>query len=163
MKFFLKCLLILFFASFFTTHAQTILHTELLGRPTNHSVTLQLVFADSIQVRVQYGTTSGSYTGQTNWQTFAGEEPAEIIIDNLTADTKYYYRVNYRYPNGSIQFRPEFVFQTLRPALSPFTFVIQADPHMDEQTDTAIYNRCLQNELEDAPDFMIDLERKSVV
>lgn len=157
MKFFLKCLLILFFASFFTTHAQTILHTELLGRPTNHSVTLQLVFADSIQVRVQYGTTSGSYTGQTNWQTFAGEEPAEIIIDNLTADTKYYYRVNYRYPNGSIQFRPEFVFQTLRPALSPFTFVIQADPHMDEQTDTAIYNRCLQNELEDAPDFMIDL------
>jgi hypothetical protein len=28
---------------------------------------------------------------------------------------------------------------------------------MDNQTDTAIYSRCLQNQLEDQPDFMIDL------
>jgi hypothetical protein len=28
---------------------------------------------------------------------------------------------------------------------------------MDEQTDTALYRRCLRNQLEDTPDFMIDL------
>jgi hypothetical protein len=35
--------------------------------------------------------------------------------------------------------------------------VVQADPHLDAQSDTAVYTRCLQNQLDDVPDFMIDL------
>jgi hypothetical protein len=34
---------------------------------------------------------------------------------------------------------------------------VQADPHLDPLSDTAVYKRCLQNQLEDKPDFMIDL------
>jgi hypothetical protein len=34
---------------------------------------------------------------------------------------------------------------------------VQADPHLDEQSDTALYKLCLMNQLEDNPDFMIDL------
>jgi predicted phosphodiesterase len=53
--------------------------------------------------------------------------------------------------------RPEYSFHTQRTNGNTFSFVVQADPHMDSQTDTAIYARCLKNQLEDNPDFMIDL------
>lgn len=48
-------------------------------------------------------------------------------------------------------------FHTQRPAGSTFTFVVQADPHLDAMSDTALYRRCLQNQLADAPDFLVDL------
>lgn len=41
--------------------------------------------------------------------------------------------------------------------MSTFSFVIQADPHLDEQSDSLLYKRCLLNQLEDKPDFMVDL------
>ncbi|MEI7670433.1 MAG: metallophosphoesterase, partial [Pseudomonadota bacterium] len=99
-----------------------------------------------------------NYTNQTSWQTFADNVPAEIIISGLQADTKYFYRVRYRHPGTTtITNRPEFNFHTQRSIGSSFTFIVQADPHLDASSDTALYRRCLQNQLEDAPDFMIDL------
>lgn len=140
------------------SYAQTLQHSELLGRPTDSSITLQLIFSDSAEVRAQYGTSSGVYSNQTSWQMFPGNVPAEIIISGLLPNTKYYYRVRYRIPGDTaITTRPEFTFHTRRTPGSAFTFVVQADPHMDIQTDTALYRLCLQNQLDDAPDFMIDL------
>lgn len=141
-----------------TLFAQHIIHSEMLGRPTDHGITVQLIFDDSVAVRIQYGTISGQYTNQTSWTTFADSVPAEINITGLLPNTQYFYRVNYRRSGTTtVMLRPEYKFHTARPQTDRFTFVIQADPHMDNQTDTAIYNRCLQNQLEDNPDFMIDL------
>lgn len=138
--------------------AQQLLNSELLGRPTDNSVTVQLQFADSVEVRVQYGTTTGNYTQQTPWVIFRDSIPAEIAITNLQPNTQYFYRVRYRIPGDTtITNRPEYKFHTQRPVGEGFTFVVQADPHLDSQTDTAIYNRCLLNQLEDEPDFMVDL------
>jgi hypothetical protein len=138
--------------------AQTILHSEQLGRPTNNSITMNMIFADSVEIKVDYGVSSGVYGFQTPTQMFPNSAPAEWLLTNLLPNTTYYYRVNYR-KYGTTQFiqRPEYHFQTQRSSNASFTFVVQADPHMDEQTDTAVYNRCLQNQLEDQPDFMIDL------
>lgn len=139
-------------------HAQTIQQSELLGRPTSNSIALNLIFSDSAEIRVQYGTTSGVYPYQTSWQTFADSVPAEIIISGLQANTKYFYRVNYRQPGTtSTTYRPEFTFHTQRTPGSTFTFVVQADPHLDASSDTALYRLCLQNQRDDNPDFMIDL------
>ncbi|MFZ1299153.1 MAG: metallophosphoesterase [Saprospiraceae bacterium] len=139
-------------------NSQTIQRSEVLGRPTNNSITVQLIFLDSAEIRVQYSTSSGIYTDQTTWQTFAGNVPAEIIISGLTETTKYYYRINYRRPNASgFSSRPEYTFHTQRKPGSSFSFVVQADPHLDIQSDTALYKICLQNQLDDSPDFMIDL------
>ncbi len=151
-------LLILLFLIKTCIQSQTILHLEMLGRPTDHSITVQVMFKDSAEVQVQYGTSSGTYSNQTSWQRFSDSASAEINIIGLSANTKYFYRVNYRKPGlTNYTSRPEYTFQTQRSAGSTFTFVVQADPHMDEQTDTAIYQRCLRNQLEDNPDFMIDL------
>ncbi len=138
-------------------HGQTLQHAELLGRPTDHSVTIQLIFSDSAQVKVEYGTTSGNYTDQTPWSAFGPNEPAEIQLDGLSMDTRYYYQVRHRVPGGQAISRPERTFHTQRAAGSSFTFVVQADPHLDANSDSALYRLCLQNQLDDSPDLMIDL------
>ncbi len=138
--------------------AQTLRHTEILGRPTANSITVQLYFNETVECSVQYGTVPGNYTAQTIWQNALAGSAAELIIPNLQSNTQYYYRVCYRFPGATLfNTRPEFHFRTQKPAGNAFSFVIEADPHVDEQTDTAIYQRCLQNELDDNPDFMIDL------
>jgi len=149
---------ILFAVSALGLHAQRLLHNELLGRPTDNSVTVQLIFADSVQMSIQYGTATGNYTSQTPWQPFSANEPAEIVLTGLQANTKYYYRVRYRVPGSSSSTnRPEYSFHTQRPVGSSFSFIVEADPHLDEQSDSALYRLCLENQLSDNPDFMIDL------
>lgn len=88
--------------------SQTLQHAEILGRPTDHSITLQAVFAQVAEVCVQYGTTSGNLNNQTAWQTFGAGEPAEIVISNLAAHTRYFYRICHRVPGAaSFTTRPQ--------------------------------------------------------
>ncbi len=149
-----------FLASFVSlmTWGQRIQHTELLGRPTDHSVTIQMIFWDSVEVKIDYGTQPGSYSFTSTSQTFLPETPAEIVLNGLQSNTTYYYRMAYRSPNTAAwNNRPEYRFKTQRSDTSSFNFIVQADPHLDQLSDTALYQRCLQNQLDDQPDFMIDL------
>ncbi len=149
-------LLCLFLTS--ACYSQQLLFTELLSRPTASGVTIQLIFADSAQVSVEYGTSSGVYPYQTAWQTFPDSTMATTALTGLSADTKYYYRILYRKPGDTLNtVRPEYSFHTQRSVSSPFTFDIEADPHDDYNSDTALYHQCLLNQLADSPDFMIDL------
>lgn len=144
--------------SFSSLLAQKMIHTEMLGRPTNHSICVQAFFDTTVELSIRYGTSPSNYSNQTNWQTFLGNENAIIILDNLAEDTKYYYQLAFRSPSSSnIIYRPEYTFTTQRRINKSFSFTIQADPHLDEQSDTALYKLCLKNQLEDNPDFMIDL------
>ena len=152
---------ILLKAAFFSVslvQGQTLRHTEILGRPTDHSITIQVFFKEHAEFCVQYGTVSGIYPNQTPWQAAVPEEPAEVLLQGLEANTRYVYRFCYRMPSDTFFIaRPEHWFHTQRLPGSTFTFVVQADPHLDEQSDTAVYRRCLHNQMEDGPDFMIDL------
>jgi hypothetical protein len=152
------CLVVFIIISFSSLLAQKMIHTEMLGRPTNHSICVQAFFDTTVELSIRYGTSPSNYSNQTNWQTFLGNENAEIILDNLLEDTKYYYQLAFRSPASSnIIYRPEYTFTTQRRINKSFSFTIQADPHLDEQSDTALYKLCLKNQLEDNPDFMIDL------
>lgn len=150
--------LILCLLSINTLHAQTLWRSELLGKPTDTSISVKLLFHDSVEICAQYGTVSGIYPLQTTWQLVADSVPAEININGLQVNTAYYYRVLYRSPGASAYFtRPEYTFHTQRTPGNSFSFVVQADPHLDAQSDSALYRLCLQNQLDDTPDFMIDL------
>lgn len=138
--------------------AQSILRNEILGRPTENSVLVHMIFADSVEIKAEYGTTSGTYTQQTAWQVYAPSTPVEIILNGLNSNTKYYYRIKYRQPGTTNNnLGTEHSFYTQRATGNQYTFVVQADPHLDVQSDTAIYRLCLQNQADDNPDFMIDL------
>jgi len=117
-----------------------------------------LFFDADAEMLVQYGPAPGQYDFQTGWQLFPAGEPAEAIMDSLQANSTWFYRIQFRAPGSSaITSRTEHSFRTAKPEQSPFTFVVQADPHMDEQSDTAIYQRCLLNQQADNPDFIIDM------
>jgi hypothetical protein len=146
----------LFFAN--TSAAQQVTQSEFLGRPTDHSITLQMFFDTIAETRTLIGNTPGNYTRITAWQLHAQGSHAEWLIDSLQPNQQYFYKVQYRLPGSSvIQSRQERFFRTAKQPGSSFRFLVQADPHMDSQTDTAVYNRCLKNQLEDSADFMIDL------
>lgn len=138
--------------------AQTLQHNEMLGRPTDRSITIQIVPEQSVEARVNYGTAADALNAQTPWTRVDSAEPATFVINDLQPDTRYFYQVVYRTQQGAPSVtRPTYSFHTQRRKGSGFTFVIQADPHMDEQSDSSVYLRTLRNELEDTPDFMIDL------
>ncbi len=131
---------------------------ELLGRVTDSSVTINMAADQDLDVYVEYGTASGSYTGRTASARYSGGAPFNVVLTGLKANTRYYYRIEYR-ATGASAFTPrvERSFQTQRPRGSTFTFDVQFDPHMDENSDPATYTQTLANILADKPDFLIDL------
>ncbi len=134
-------------------------YTEILGRPTNNTITMSILFDQKSEVYWEYGVVSGSYTKST--PTFIADKdiPVEKDFTDLVPDTKYYYRTRYRQYGGTGQFAAgaEHTFQTARKRGSTFTFAIEADPHLDTNSNPAAYTLTLQNILSKKPDFLIDL------
>ena len=62
--------------------------TELLGRPTDHSITLNVVADAGIEAYVEYGTAPGSYTNKSVAVTADAGEPPEILIDGLAPNSR---------------------------------------------------------------------------
>ncbi|MBL7806171.1 MAG: metallophosphoesterase [Saprospiraceae bacterium] len=151
-------LFLLAFMTSATCHAQSIQHSEILSRPTDKGSRILLFFADNAEVCARFGTSSGNLSNQTMWQNAIPGQPCEITLTGLQPNTRYFYSVCYRQPGAAnYTSRPEHFFHTQRPPGEAFTFVVQADPHMDNMSDSALYARCLQNQLADNPDFMVDL------
>jgi hypothetical protein len=138
---------------------------ELLGKPTDSSITINIVPDSTIEYHYQYGTSSGVYTGQTPNATATGGQPHEIVISGLSPNTQYYYRMRYHAPGDSMDdwiTRAEHSFWTQRAQGSTFTFTIISDSHLGQyggQTarEQALYQQTLLNAGADNPDFHIDL------
>ena len=129
-----------------------------LGRPTDRSIAASINLDAGEEVYLEYGPASGSYPSRSSLATGTSSGPVTVRIETLAPDTHYYYRARYR-AAGESSYRTdvEHGFQTKRLAGEPFTFVIQADPHMDGNSSAAVYSQTLANELADHPDFMFDL------
>ncbi|MEY2898525.1 MAG: hypothetical protein RL138_578, partial [Bacteroidota bacterium] len=81
------------------SYSQRIMNSEVLGRCTNNSIVIQMMFGDSSDVKVDYGTSPGTFTSQTTWQVYPDSINADISINGLSPNTTYYYRVNTRKHN----------------------------------------------------------------
>ncbi len=132
--------------------------SELLGRPTDRSIVVNIIAASGMEAFIEYGLVSGNYIQKSQTFTSLNGEPIEILINSLSPNTRYYYRNNFKLL-GSLEFAkgPEHSFFTQRASDATFTFDLQADPHMDANSDPSVYNRTLQAEAYDRPDFIIDL------
>jgi hypothetical protein len=132
--------------------------SELLGRPTDKSITINIMAPTGMEAFFEYGIASGIYTANTSTSKSLNGEPIETVLANLLPDTQYYYRTFYRL-SGELAWRtgPEHSFHTQRPSGSTFAFDVQADPHMDSHSDANIYNSSLRSEANDRPDFLVDL------
>jgi hypothetical protein len=148
-----------------TPPSGSILATELLGRPTANSVTVNVIPAVNLEGYFEYGPAPGNYSGQTDAQTVNAGAPLEHELTGLEPDSRYYYRLRYRVSgeDGPFNAAPAHSFHTQRPAGMTFTFVVQADPHLDDKSDEEVYRQTLSNEAADDPDFLIDLGDDSMI
>lgn len=131
----------------------------LLGAPTTDAIKVSVFSPDQAgSVSLSYGTTAGTYDRQSAPVTLAAGVPQVLALSGLAANTRYYYRLSFLSAGASTAAQSaEYTFHTARPAGSTFTFCIQADSHLDENSDLALYQRALGNVLADAPDFHVDL------
>ena len=131
----------------------------ILGRPTNTSVTVSILFSKNATVQIQYGTASGKYEQTSPVINFQQNVPQEVDLNGLAANTKYFYVLSYKLStsNSTVQ-SPEFSFQTQRIKGSTFSFTVESDEHLyDKKGIRSMYKITLQNQLLDKPDFMFSL------
>jgi phosphodiesterase/alkaline phosphatase D-like protein len=160
----LDCFLGMTWALMVTALAQPssspLIMTEMLGRPTDTSVTVNALADRNLEVYFEYGLSSTLYTDRTPAAVFAAGTPIEMVLNGLQPDKQYFYRMRHR-EVGAAEFtaRTERTFHTQRARGSRFSFAVQADPHMDENSDAGTYRLTLQNELAAAPDFLKEYKR----
>ncbi len=136
----------------FHTDVPAHLYDLTLGRPEASQVTATVLAYESLE----------------GWFDYAGRRsvlvvlpaavPVSVVLDGLQPDTPYPYRFHYRRP-GAAGFEESAVhsFHTRRKPGSTFTFAVQADSHLDENTDTSVYRQTLENIVAAKPDFLVDL------
>jgi predicted phosphodiesterase len=129
-----------------------------LCRPGAESVTVSVLAWEDMEAFIEYG--DGLKTAAVKLK--AGV-PENMVLGGLKPDTRYNYHVTYRRAGGEAVQDATRSFQTQRKAGSSFRFVMQADSHLDNNTDVRVYQQTLNNMLADKPDFMIDLGDTTMV
>jgi hypothetical protein len=130
----------------------------ILGRPTQKSITASIVAYQDGEGYIEFGTQAGVHPNKTPIQKLTREQSIEILMDALSPNTQYFFQVFYRAGNaGAFASLAEKSFYTQRTSGSTFTFDIQADSHLDSNSNLDVYARTLANMVADKPDFLIDL------
>ncbi|MGE5499731.1 MAG: metallophosphoesterase, partial [Syntrophothermus sp.] len=131
---------------------------EMLGRPEDKSVTVNFCADKDIEAYAEYGTSRTVYSGKTEVISSSAGIPLNIVIAGLSPNTEYYYRVRYR-QKGTADYLTgnEYSFRTAKLKGNAFTFAVEADPHLDSNTDPEVYKLTLKNILASDPDFLLDL------
>jgi phosphodiesterase/alkaline phosphatase D-like protein len=93
----------LFFALLFGHFSVSIAQNNniILGRPTDTTISASVMFDQSAQFYLQYGTISGNYTNTTLLTNAVANTPDEIDLKNLLPNTRYYYRMQYKLPSAT--------------------------------------------------------------
>ncbi|TXI90089.1 MAG: hypothetical protein E6Q34_09540, partial [Burkholderiaceae bacterium] len=130
-----------------------------LGAPTDSSVRIKLMSTtQSGLVSIGYGSSLNALTQTTATKNLTANSPLEFQLEGLPTDSQVFYVVNFQSDPSLVAAKSNtYDFRTARKSGSSFTFTVQADSHLDENSSLAQYQRTLDNILLDRPDFHIDL------
>jgi len=128
----------------------------LLAAPTDTSIKMLVLTPRSGSVAVNYQSNLAMQDLQWPAGMVTPNVPKEIVLSGLKANTRYTYRLSMQTTSGTL-ISSAYTFTTAKPTGSTFTFTLQADSHLDENSDLAVYKQTLGNILFDQPDFHIDL------
>ena len=109
-----------------------------LGRPTKNSVTASVLAYADVECVIEYRSSSADLSTKTQAILLKNGVPAEVMITGLQPDTRYAYRLHSRASGGAWASAMEGTFQTQRAAGKAFVFTMQADPHLDYNTEPAL-------------------------
>jgi hypothetical protein len=128
-----------------------------LGKPTDDSIVASVMAHEAMSVCLTYGTAADQPTEATATVQMSLGQPFEFTMDGLQTDTQYYYQLRYTLEGGTEEASPQYQFHTPRSSDSDFVFTVQADSHLDENTESANYISALTNSLNEVPDFHLAL------
>jgi hypothetical protein len=129
----------------------------ILGRPTDQSITVRVFFHIPAKAKIDFGTKPGDYSSHVPEVALESQQTHDFVLNSLTKNQRYYYRIIYRDASGKELESDEYTFHTAREVTSPFVFTVQSDSHLDENTRGDVYLRTLSNALGDGPDFHFEL------
>ncbi len=134
-------------------------YSIILGRPTDKSISISLLFDQNTDFYIEYGTSAQTYTKTSSTFFTAANQSYTITLSDLTVNTKYYYRL--RYKNNAVtsfSASAEYYFQTQRNKGEAYTFTVESDEHLyDKKGIRSMYLVTLNNQSLDKPDFMLSL------
>lgn len=128
----------------------------LISRPTKTSISISVMSQEDGKGQIRYGLDSNQLNVYTPVLNLSKNNPVVFELNGLKADQKYYYQFHQIGQEPST-FSTTNSFKTQVAATKPFQFVVQADSHLDENTDPRLYLKTLENMASDAPDFLVDL------
>ena len=134
-------------------------YSIILGRPTDKSISVSLLFDQNTDFYIEYGTSAQTYTKTSSTYFSSANQTYTVTLSDLTVNTKYYYRL--RYKNNAVSnfnASTEYFFQTQRNKGEAFTFTVESDEHLyDKKGIRSMYQVTLNNQALDKPDFMLSL------
>jgi len=132
---------------------------QILGRPTDRSITLSVLAPNDLEAFVEYGVKPDARAAKTQAVRLEAGKPLEVLLDSLKPNTRYHYRLRYRRPGESAYAEgEENSFHTQRPPGSTFTFGVQGDSHperLDRMYRPELYARTMENVRRDRPDLYV--------
>ncbi len=130
-----------------------------LGSPSNNSIRIKILSASqSGLASIAYGTSASALLQTTSTKSLIAGSPLEFQLENLPTDSQIFYAINFQSDPSLVAAKTTtYDFHTARGTGTSFSFTIQADSHLDENSNLAQYQRTLDNILIDRPDFHIDL------
>jgi 3',5'-cyclic AMP phosphodiesterase CpdA len=135
----------------------------LLGAPGDTSIVLSTAFDAAATYFYRYGTGPDDLALRTPERTTAGGKAEAETLSGLAPATTYWYRLVTARPDGATWVESEpGRFATRKPPGVAFTCVVEADPHLDENSSAEVYRTMLGLMARDRPDFAIDLGDSSM-
>ena len=135
-----------------------------LCRPGADSITVSVLAWEAMRVSIAYGQEGGALSSRTEAVDLTPGEPRNVVLANLQSDSAYAYQLSLRAAGSAVEEKDVVRrFHTQRAPGSRFSFVMQADSHLDTNTDVRVYRQTLANMLAARPDFMVDLGDTTMV
>lgn len=133
--------------------------SEVLGRPTDVSVTLNLLFDYDADVVLQSGTRPDALDSRSDTLQARAGLPLVHVIERLAPDTRHYYRSTWRRAGaGQFASGPVRTFHTQRARGRIFRFGIIADSHLyDKKGIPEMMRSTMRSMAADELDFVLDL------
>ncbi len=140
--------------------------TQILGQPTDHSITVSVRSDTAVELYFEFGVATAVYKAQTPAATPAADPfakgfyVAQVVLPGLAPDTQYFYRMQSRAAGSADPFVPgtENSFHTQRQPGSSFVFCIQGDSHPERANNmfnSALYQQTLTAVAAEHPDFYL--------
>ena len=127
----------------------------LISPTSNTSAQIKVTSSQIARVFIEYGIQAGIYSQKTSVATISNSQI--IRVSGLLPGKKYFFRIRYALSSSNrFLIGASSSFTTMK-SFTNSTFAVQADPHMDENSDEGVYLGTLAQIAASNPQFLVDL------